>query len=260
LEAGHQVFECEGITFDVSVGTQCHTETCGLIIDIHGFGADADAADAHTNMRQLGTAAGYVVVQPNSPLEAWDHEADDDRVWAFIELIVENWNLDLNRIHIGGHSLGADMTWRFICDHAEHIASAAPASTGLVEYINEPREMGCDFAPGQIPAHEVDLLLVHGSADSMVPLEAALGQRDAVIAIWAMEEAEPVASGSDYAWTRWISPTGTVLEFVQHDWSSGFLGGHCLPGTAGPAGCGPDTAVHYGESALQFYIEHPRND
>jgi hypothetical protein len=51
-----------------------------------------------------------------------------------------------------------------------------------------------------------------------------------------------------------------VFEFLEHDWQGGFLGGHCYPGASGRVGCGTDTPVHYGEIALQFYVDHPKDE
>ena len=64
--------------------------------------------------------------------------------------------------------------------------------------------------------------------------------------------------------------TVAVFEFVEHDWecSLGTLRGHCFPGSDGPLGCaeqlgdggaafGAEHQFHWGETALQFFVDHP---
>lgn len=94
----------------------------------------------------------------------------------------------------------------------------------------------------------------------MVSFDTALAQRDLVVNTWDMTETEVLAEEPTYRWTRWTSPQGTVFEFLEFNWSGGFLDNHCYPGASGLLGCGSDTPVHYGEAALDFYITHPKDE
>jgi poly(3-hydroxybutyrate) depolymerase len=260
LTPGFAQVPCEGMSFDVAVPDACPANGCGLIVDVHGYSVNGAFAERHTRMQQLGTTAGYVVVQPNSPSYSWKPGTDDDRVYRFMQRLIRSLGLDRDRIHIGGFSQGAWMTWRFICDHADLIASAAPIGAGATDLVGDPESgKSCDFDASDMPEQEVDILYVHGTADTDEPFAAALKERDLVIDAWGLQESTIVADESDYRWTRWRSPNGTVLEFLEHDWSGGVLGGHCYPGAEAQAGCGPDTAVDYGEAALAFYLEHPKD-
>ncbi len=127
------------------------------------------------------------------------------------------------------------MTWWFECDHADLIASAAPNGAAASFLYNDV-----------------------GRLETEVPFETAVTQVDLIVISWDMTEADRVADEADYRWSRWMSPTGTMLELIEHDWSGGGLGGHCYPGSP-PAfvGCGSDTAVG---AALQFYIDHPKDE
>ena len=68
-----------------------------------------------------------------------------------------------------------------------------------------------------------------------------------------------LADEPTYRWTRWTNEQGTVLEFVEFDWTTPTGEGHCYPGGVGSGGCGIDTPIHYGEAALNFYIAHPKD-
>ena len=260
LTAGFQRIACEEMSFDVAVPEVCDIAGCGLIIDVHGRSTNGSFAERHTGMQGIGNAAGYVVVQPNSPQLSWNHETDDDRVRSFVDRLIEGLSLDRNRIHIGGFSQGGWMTWRFVCDHSDLIASAAPAGAGASDQIEPYPGVSCDFDADGSPAQQVDIFYTHGTEDHDVLFETAIQQRDLVIASWDMAQESVLADESDYRWTRWTNAEGTVFEFLEHDWQGGGMGGHCYPGVSAGIGCGTETPVHYGEAALQFYIDHPKSE
>jgi len=126
--------------------------------------------------------------------------------------------LDRNRVHIGGFSQGGWMTWRFVCDNSDLIASAAPIGAGAT-YPDEETVPGisCDFNAEGFPTEQVDILYMHGRSDPDVPFETAIEQRDLVVAAWDIVETEILVDEPDYRWTRWTSPEGTVFEFLEHD-------------------------------------------
>jgi hypothetical protein len=259
--SGFSQISCEDMSFDVGIPQVCPDIGCGLIVDVHGYTGSGAGADGFTGMRTLGNEAGYVVVQPNNPNQSWDHTMDDERIRSFLDQLIDGLALDRNRIHFGGFSQGGAMTWRFICNHSDLIASASPAGAGATYMDDYPvPAISCDFNVEGSPAHEVDILYVHGRSDTDVPFETAIEQRDLVVSAWDMSNNATLADEPDYLWTQWTSATGTVFEFLEHGWQGGFLGGHCYPGTSGRVGCGTDTPVHYGEIALQFYVDHPKDE
>jgi polyhydroxybutyrate depolymerase len=260
LGTGYSRVDCEGISFDVSVPDVCFDGSCGLVVDVHGFTASSDFAERHTGMQALGNDAGYVVVQPDNPKPSWDPEIDDDRVRSFLDQLIEALALDRDRVHIGGFSEGGWMTWRFICNHSDLIASAAPIGAGATSTELGTSGVSCDFDATGFPAQEVDILYMHGRGDTgETAFDGAVEQRDLVVSSWEMTETATIADQPDHRWTRWTSPNGSVFEFVEHDWKGGGLGAHCYPGATAVIGCGADTAVNYAEAALQFYTDHPKD-
>ncbi len=149
------------------------------------------------------------------------------------------------------------MTWRFVCAHADVLASAAPGA-------------GTDCS--QVPTTQLDMLVLHGTHDNLVSFSQAAARRDAVIAAWNLGPAEPVAGDSMYTWTRWRNPNGTTFEFLQHDYlaagsGASILGGHCFPGSQDmggqpgqlfPFACAGPNGFVWGEAAMNFFIAHPR--
>lgn len=268
--SGKHVFPCDGLDFDVSVPEACLQAACGLVVDVHGLTCDAKQQDNNTRMRELGKQYGYIVVQPNAnpppPLSSWNQGSDNDRILAFMQQVVSAWHVDPDRVHFTGFSQGGFMTWRFVCDHSDLIASAAPAA-GCSDYFGTK---GCTFTGDEIPAVEIPILYMHGTKDGLNAYLCAEKQQEAIIAGWDMEEVEVVSSDADHTWTRYTNVHGTVFEFVSHDYaaSSDILDGHCFPGSTDFEGgepgqlfgyaCLGENAFTWGEIAIQFFIDHPR--
>lgn len=264
--AGSHQFTCDGIKYDIAVPTACVTSACGLIFDVHGFSMSAAQQEANTKLRGLGDQYGYIVVQPTAPgttLPSWTPATDDDKVFATLQLVQSVWHPDEKRIHFTGFSQGGAMTWRFICKHADLLASAAPGA-----------EAACPFDATGTPSRELDVIYLHGTKDALVSFDnIAIPQRDAIVAGWNMDAGTVVASDASYKRTKYTSPKGTVFEFVQHDYSAAAcivtINGHCFPGSTDPGGlpgqackfgCLPPNAFVWGEEVMKFFRDHPKKD
>ena len=252
LEPGHTPLPCGGFVYDLAIPDACFSESCGLIVDFRPNVLTGDETDVETNMRALGNAAGFVVVQPNST--SGRDAAYRDRI--FFDALIVALDIDANRVHVGGGSTGGFQTWHFICDHADLIASAAPHASGR---SNAPNE-SCDFTKDRSPAEQVDILISHSRYDNRVRFERGTDQLDLVAQSWDLAVDQVLIEEDDYTWTRWTNDIGTVVEFLEFDWTKPNGYGHCYPGGVGPAGCSPDNPVHYGEAALAFYLAHPKNE
>ncbi len=266
VSAGHHVFSCDGIAYDVEIAPSCARGGCGVIFDVHGATMNAASEDLNTNLRALGSAAGYVVVQPTGPGTAigpqWDPARDDPKVFAFLTLTLRALQIDPHRVHFTGFSQGGFMSWRMLCAHADVLASVAPAAACGALFPH------CAFSPTQRPAQEIPVLYIHGSRDNIVAA-CSLPMRDAVVAGWSMAPAGIVSMDADHTWTRYASAAGNVFEFIDHSYSahSVILGGHCLPGSPdigtnsfGTSGYGCDhtSPITWGRTVLAFFQAHPR--
>lgn len=257
---GPQTLMCEGLSFELNVPAVCVEQPCGFIVDVHGFGMNGTLENNHSKLRELGDAAGYIVVNPSAPgmllASAWTAD-NDAQVWAIMQRVISVWHVDPKRIHFAGYSMGGWMTWRFICNHADVIASAAPLSAGN-------GAQSCAFSADQMPARQIPIFHVHGTTDGLVPFDQSAAQRDAVVAAWQLTSSEVVGSGPDYQWTRYTNSDGAVYEFAQHNWECAFvlngslaLKGHCFPGSDQFLGCGADNAFNWGQTVFKFFQDHP---
>lgn len=250
--AGSSQVRCGVALYDLAIPDDCFDTPCGLIVDYPPGSLNGEQTDAYTNMKALGNAAGYVVVQPNSGHGPF--AARQDR--AFFDALIAALSIDASRVHVGGASMGGWQTWYFICDHSDLIASAAPHASGAG---STPGTGACDFDENHSPAEQVDILISHGRSDTSVAFSRGVAQVELVVDAWGMTLSEVLVDDPDYRWTRWTNDQETVLEFLEFDWTTPSGEGHCYPGGVGSGGCGIDTPVHYGEAALAFYIAHPKD-
>ena len=244
-------------------------EACGLILDVHGFSMSGKMEDNNTGLAALGREHGYIVVNPSAtpapPLASWDSGgADDSKLYDFVQQAISAFGVDEKRIHVTGFSQGGGMTWRFICDYSELLASAAPAALGLsTTGTNE-----C-FTNGEAPNRVIPMLYIHGTDDALVDFADATAARDAVVATLGLDEEEVLASDDDFTWTRYTNDAGNLFEFIEHDYAAaaGLIKGHCYPGSVDDElepgqpfgfGCVPPNAFHWGEEAMKFFIAHPK--
>jgi len=271
--AGTHVTTCRGLRFDVTIPAACPPAGCGLVLDVPGLSMTGKMEDENTHLRALAPPRGYVVVQPTArpaskgrgldlPNPRWPVWArgDDEHVFAFVQAAIARLGIDRARVHATGFSMGAMVTWKLLCGHAEVFASVAPAAGTA----------GCSFVGKELPAREVPILFLHGHSDLLVPFYAASERRAAVVKAWGMHERQSEALDAHARRTVYASAAGTEFVFVDHHYASPYkadLGGHCFPGSkdAGlepdqllPFGCAAPNAFAWGEIVLAFFETHPR--
>lgn len=280
--AGHHAFACDAITYEVEIPATCTAGGCGVVFDVHGATMTAAAEDKSTGLRAAATALNYIVVQPTAPLlflaRSWTPSIDDPKVWTFLQQLVTALVVNPKKIHFTGFSQGGAMTWRMLCAHADVLASIAPVAAADGQSLSPsapPFVLDCPFTTLSRPSTQVPILQMHGTADGLVPFSKGQQQRDAVISAWSLTGPTTVASDAKFAHTRYVSPSGTVMEFIQHDYAAPGslllvnLGGHCLPGGADlpPNGtlsttlyfsCVQPNAFVWGQQVMQFFVAHPK--
>jgi poly(3-hydroxybutyrate) depolymerase len=212
------------------------TNACGLVLVLHGDTGSGLLMDAHVKMRELGAAAGYIVVAPSgppfgggSPGSTW-RAAQDAILVDIVEQVRDVFRVDPAKIHVTGFSRGAFVTWRLLCDHSELFASVAPGGGGNGSGFGE---MTC-FSQNRTPTRMAPILFLMGRTDASVGYGSLTSIRDAAY--------ETVANG----------PFGNAE-------------GHCIPGsTTDPYAaqyaipCVLPNAFVWGEAVLAFFIAHPK--
>lgn len=280
--AGHRVYTCNGITFDVEVPAACVEGGCGIILDVHGLTMSGPMEEANSGLRARGGAAGFVVLQPSAnpapPQASWS-EADEPKVYDVLTRAIAVYAIDSARVHMTGFSQGGFMTWRFLCSHADLFASVAPAAAASsCPVIGNPAgQAACTFTGTEIPSRKLPILYMHGRADhNYIPFSCAQPQVDAIVSAWHLTAEGVIESSPTFTRSRWSDGAGTVLEFLAHDYSSraqvplvsaSVLQGHCFPGSTDPGNqpgqlfsfrCEQAAGFVWGAEVVEFFLAHPR--
>ena len=157
------------------------------------------------------------------------------------------------------------MTWRMLCRHADYFASAAPIA-GI--------EGGCRFEGDDLPSEEIDVLIVHGHKDRVVPFGASEHMRDQMLAAWPFGLAFVLEQDASHKAKRWTTASGTVMEFWEHDYAAAGvipgvptgIEGHCFPGSTQAAGlthisfaCSEENTFVLGDVVMEFFRAHQRH-
>jgi polyhydroxybutyrate depolymerase len=278
VTSGQHSFDCESIRYEVSVPDACLSRACGLVVDVHGGTMSAEMENNNTNLRALGAQHGYVVIQPSAASGVWTAATDDPKIFAFMQQTAQAFHLDPKRLHITGFSQGGYMSWRFICQHSDWLASAAPAAAAGQPLISI--ETPCEFNGPAGPVHEIPILYMHGTLDGLVAFQNGLAQKDAVIKRYAVGNEQIVSQSAAHRWTRYTNASGALFEFIQHDYTTDAavgvppfgvaIKGHCYPGSTDFVATEPGqlmafgcktpspSAFTWGEVVIQFFIDHPK--
>ena len=155
-----------------------------LLLILHGYRATGLIESFYLDLTPATDAAGMLTVAPDGTKNAngkqfWNAtdaccngpgtQVDDSAYLdAVIKEVEANYNVDLKRVFIVGHSNGGFMAYRMACDHADTIA--ALVSLEAATYA-DPRKCS--------PSVPVATLEIHGTADDTINYDGGkiLGHR-----------------------------------------------------------------------------------
>jgi polyhydroxybutyrate depolymerase len=263
---GDHTFTCGVLRVDVHVPRVCAQPGCGLILEIHGDTGTGLLEDSHTNLRERGDSAGYILVAPSNPRRTWS-PSEDAAIMSIVRQAMQRFRVDAKKVHIAGFSRGGFATWRLMCDNADVFASAAPAAAGAVRPGGSERTC---FANGRVPARDVPIIFLVGRTDNQVSFASMASIRDAAIRHYGAGAPARLAGDARYTHARWTGSNGVVIETFEHSYETSkdgpwnFAGGHCFPGSKGDPKapqyalpCVPPNGFVWGEEVMRFFVAHP---
>jgi pimeloyl-ACP methyl ester carboxylesterase len=266
VSPGDHTYSCDGITYFVMVDEMCTRLSCGLILDIHGAGMSAEIMRANTGLHKLAPGKGYVVVHPSAAptgVGSWNFETSPPRMAEFMSRMIDVFHVDKTRIHVTGFSMGAGMTFSFLCNHNDILASTAVVTGLSADQVRAPdgtRKCIDAIDAGWRP--RVPILFMNGVLDPALTPEFAHVRRDGIVSRLSLTGGKQIAGDGHYTRTRWTGEGGMVFDFLEHDYSAEGRGaGHCMPGGTPPnaSTCTKgDIKFSWGETALQWFIDHPK--
>lgn len=141
------------------------------VLNWHGLGSNGPDQAVFTGYETLAATEGFLVVHATGvagpdgggnswELTAFDTPERDDLAFAdaLIDVVVEDWCGDPNRIYSTGMSNGGLFTSELVCNRSDRIAAAASVA-------------GTTHPPTCDPDRAVPYIAFHGTADSVVPFD-----------------------------------------------------------------------------------------
>ncbi len=178
-----------------------------LLFVLHGSagsGEDMIAITQH-GFEKIADKDKFVVVYPDALERRWNEQdgtADDvGFLLAVADKLAAESLIDKNRVFIAGISNGGMMAQRLACEHAERIAGIATVAGTLPEKL----------AGVCKPSRPVPVLIIHGSADPIVPWKGG--------AVAGFEEYGKVLSGRETVavWTGHNRCRGAAITATLAD-------------------------------------------
>ncbi|MEO0973516.1 MAG: PHB depolymerase family esterase [Pseudomonadota bacterium] len=143
-----------------------------LIIQLHGYGADANSQEDFFRLIPESDARGFILVTPDGlpdlfGLQYWNgtdaccaffsNPDDSGYLRGLIDVAQTAYAVDPKRIYFAGYSNGGFMSHRMACDHADTVA-------GVFSFAGAQWEDPINCAASE-PVHVAQ---VHGTADTVI--------------------------------------------------------------------------------------------
>jgi len=177
--------EINGRPYSLYVPRQLPQGKAPLLLALHGAYGNADFIEEHLKMNPVADRKGFIVAYPNGtlgPLLAakdrrfWNageccgvakrRNVDDVKYLAdMINDIASRYPIDRSRVYITGHSNGAMMSYRFVCERPDLVA-------GMVGIAGQLVTTNCRSA------RNVSVLQIHGQNDDFVPSQGGVAKKN----------------------------------------------------------------------------------
>jgi hypothetical protein len=139
-----------------------------LFIGMHGGGVDS--GDAHSSLSAYEAAMDdleWVGVFPQV-LEktelGWTTSGTEEFVLSLVDAALRTWDIDPDRVYLGGHSMGGFGSWTLGAHHADRVAALAP-SAGAPSPVYGTMGQVISLARGVIPCLRNVPMVIYQSAD-----------------------------------------------------------------------------------------------
>jgi pimeloyl-ACP methyl ester carboxylesterase len=263
VSAGDHTFTCQGLTFLVMVGENCTKFACGVIFDVHGAAMSGEIMRNNNQLHLLAPPKGYLVVHPNASSSTWDLAKDPPILADFMTRMIKAFHADQKRVHMTGFSMGSAMTFWFLCNHREALASVGPVTGASAEQVTV-METGAACVESIDAAWQprVPILFMSGSMDNALTIMAARARTEGIVMRLGLSGGDQIDGDMTYTRKHWTGADGMVFDFLEHNYSNAILAGHCIPGGSSSdplfACTSGGNSLNWGKTVLQWFIDHPK--
>lgn len=157
-----------------------------LVLDLHYLGQDGRGQDTLTDFFLVADTANFIICHPWGQSTNWNvgfnaPYASGDRDVGFISAVIDSidaeFGVDRQRIYVTGMGQGGFMAHRLACELSGKIAAMAAVGAS----ITDSAAFYC------APIRPVPVMLIHGTADSVIPYAGNPGfwpGVDALVDFW----------------------------------------------------------------------------
>lgn len=151
-------------------------EKAPLVIYLHSYGWAAQTGMEYTQFNQIADKYDFLIAYPSAKYN-WNSGIGDNPDWgtpdkddvgfidAMIDILIEDYRIDAEKIFATGYSNGGFMAYKLACQLSHRIAAIASVS-GV---FSTSTAFDCH------PEREVPLLHIHGTNDAYVPMDGKTG-------------------------------------------------------------------------------------
>lgn len=241
-----------------------------LVLALHGGTGSAKNIESQSGLPDFSDEMGFIACFPEGMHRTWNagdccgkaSKKDVDDVGFISKLIdelLDEYNIDPNRVYVTGMSNGGFMSYRLACELSDKIAAIAPVAGSFTAE-------NCD------PNSPVSIIHFHSELDENIPSEGGTGDGlsehynpplDSVFTIWAgfndcmvLDSAINDIEGVTHRiWTACNNSTA-IEYYLTSD------GGHSWPGGTRPRSKADDTSelINANELMWDFFQRHPKQD
>ncbi len=145
-----------------------------LVFAFHGFRVDSkDVMPRYTRLDDLARREGFMLVYPNALEQRWrlrvQGNEDLDFFDALYQRLTTAYTVDAKRVYATGMSNGAQFANLLASQRSDRIAAIAPHSGTVWEVA---------LRGGMRAKRKYPVMVIHGSADRIVPVEQARKVRE----------------------------------------------------------------------------------
>jgi polyhydroxybutyrate depolymerase len=236
--------------------------TPGLVIDLHGARTNGFLEELATRFDAQADRLQWLVAYPDGFADGWEpygccHHPGVDDV-AFIADLISRLEatdgVDPARVYVTGLSRGGMMAYRLACELSSRLAAIAPTAGNMADDNGDVRGVACH------PDRPVSVLAIHGSADSVVPLQGGgrFAPLDEVIGRWrelnGCDSAAALTTSGPVTSRTWRCRGGSEVRAMVVQGA-----GHTWPGTPfSSLPWEPAAALDASRVIADFFAAHER--
>jgi len=144
-----------------------------LLLNFHGYGSNSNDQMWYGDFRPIADTAGFIIVHPQGTIlpstgqthfnvGGWTTDSATDDIGftsALLDELIATYAIDEAKVYSTGMSNGGFMSFRLACELSDRITAIASVTGSMTPQVFQ----SCD------PLHPTPTMLMHGTADSVVP-------------------------------------------------------------------------------------------